>query len=116
MFTIKGEIKVIGAITQITDKFKKRDFMIVGNSFQYPQFIKFQLTQDRCSLIDSFNIGKEVSVSFNIRGREWTDKEGNIKYFNALDVWRLEGDQKSNEIIPEASNFLDYDEEDVVPF
>jgi single-strand DNA-binding protein len=69
MFNLKGEIKAIGDIIQITQTFKKRAFIIKENSSSYAQQISFQLTQERCGLIDAFSLGKEVVVSFNIKGR-----------------------------------------------
>jgi hypothetical protein len=56
----------------------------------YPQDIQFQLTQDKCSLLDGFNINDQIDVSFNLRGREWTSPQGEVKYFNSLDAWRID--------------------------
>jgi len=66
-----------------TDSFQAREFVIKldGN---YPQFIKFQLTQDRCDLINNFKEGDTIKVSFDLRGREW-----NEKYFTNLNAWRI---------------------------
>ena len=89
---ITGKIKVITEAQQVSDKFKKREFVITDDSSsQYPQHISFQLTQDKCSLLDSYRVGEEVKVHFNLRGREWTSpKDGVVKYFNTLEAWRLE--------------------------
>lgn len=87
---ITGKIKVKGNVQQVSDKFKKREFVLTDDSSQYPQFIQFELTQDKCSILDGFNVGDEVKVLFNLRGREWTSKEGQVKYFNTLQAWRLE--------------------------
>ena len=117
MFKIKGEIKVIGETVQVTEKFKKREFVLIDDSSQYPQFINFQLAQDKCDLIDGYQSGQRIEVNFNLRGREWTDKNGVIKYFNTLDVWRIASENSSSEIssIP---NFLESDEDDgeTLPF
>ena len=117
MFKIKGEIKVIGEAVQVTEKFKKREFVLIDNSSQYPQFINFQLGQDKCELIDGFQVGQRIEVNFNLRGREWTDKNGIIKYFNTLDVWRLVYEESSTEI-PPIPNFLESDKDDgeTLPF
>ena len=80
---LTGTLKVIGNTQQVSEKFKKREFVITDNSSQYPQFIQFQLTQDRCSLLDNYKTGDELRVQFNIRGREWTNPKGEIKYFNS---------------------------------
>ncbi|HVA99185.1 MAG TPA: DUF3127 domain-containing protein [Bacteroidia bacterium] len=95
MFNITGILKVKGKEQQISEKFKKREFVITDNSSQYPQHISFQLTQDKCSLMDTYNVGDELKVFFNLRGREWTAKDGELKYFNSLEAWKLEGNSKT---------------------
>jgi single-strand DNA-binding protein len=65
--------------------FQAREFVIEVESGQYPQFVKFQLVQDRCALIDEYNEGDEIKVHFDLRGREWQGK-----YFTNLNAWRLE--------------------------
>ena len=89
---ITGILKVKGEVQQVSEKFKKRDFVITDNSSsQYPQHVSFQLTQDKVGLIDQYQIGSEIKVHFNLRGREWTSPQGEVKYFNTLEAWRLEG-------------------------
>jgi hypothetical protein len=93
---ITGLLKVKNNEVQVSEKFKKREFVITDNSSQYPQFIQFQLTQDRCSLLDSYKEGDELKVFFNLRGREWKNPQGEVKYFNSLEAWRLESVSSSN--------------------
>jgi len=87
---LTGTLKVKNPEVQVSEKFKKREFVITDNSSQYPQHVQFQLTQDRCALLDNYQIGSEVKVFFNIRGREWKNQQGEIKYFNSLEAWRME--------------------------
>ena len=87
---ITGTLKVINDTRQVSDKFKSRGFVLTDNSSQYPQHISFQLTQDKCKLLDGKAIGTEVKVHFNLRGREWNSPTGETKYFNSLEAWRLE--------------------------
>ena len=117
MFKIKGEIKVIGEAVQVTEKFKKREFVLIDDSSQYPQFINFQLAQDKCDLIDVYQAGQRIEANFNLRGREWTDKNGVVKYFNTLDVWRIASEDSGSET-PSIPTFLesDEDEEETLPF
>lgn len=101
MLTLKGLLKVKFDEVQVSEKFRKREFVLEDNQSQYVQLISFQLTQDRCSLIDDFNVGDEISVNFNLRGREWTDpKTSTVKYFNSIEAWKIElitkGQQQSN--------------------
>jgi len=90
MYQLTGLIKVIKDTEEINDRFKKREFVVTDSSGQYPQDILFQLTQDRVTSIDPFKEGDQVSVNFFLRGREWTNKEGKVLYFNSLDVWKVE--------------------------
>ena len=114
MFKIKGEIKAIDEAVQVTEKFKKREFVLIDDSSQYPQYINFQLVQDKCELIDGFQVGQRIEVNFNLRGREWTDKNGIIKYFNTLDVWRIVYEESSAE--PPPIPGLPDEEGDTLPF
>lgn len=93
MYSITGVVKVIKDTEQVTDTFKKREFVITDNSSSYPQDILFQLTQDRTSLIDDVKVNDIINVSFNIRGREWTSPQREVRYFNSLDAWRVEKNQ-----------------------
>lgn len=88
---VNGILKLKMETQQVSDKFKKRDFVLtIEPSSPYPQHISVQLTQDKTSLIDNFNAGDELKVSINLRGREWTSPQGEIKYFNTIEAWRIE--------------------------
>ena len=114
---ITGTIKVKGETQKVSEKFSKRDFVITDNSTQYPQFIQFQLTQDRCNLLDKYNVGDGVKVHFNLRGREWTNPQGEVKYFNSLEAWRLEGIAKAqDENLPDNGNSFAPEKPDDLPF
>ena len=90
MFKLTGQIKVIKDTVQVTEKFAKREFVVTDASSMYPQQILFQAVQDKCSMLDGMTEGETVDVSFNLRGREWTSPQGEVKYFNTLDAWRIE--------------------------
>jgi hypothetical protein len=87
---ITGLLRIKKDTEQVSDKFKKREFVITDNSSQYPQHISFQLTQDKCELISQYPVGSEIKVHFNLRGREWVNPQGEPKYFNSLEAWRIE--------------------------
>lgn len=87
---ITGILKVKEEAQQVSDKFRKREFVLTDNSSQYPQHISFQLTQDKCGLIDAIAVGSTIKVHFNLRGREWTSPKNEVKYFNTLEAWRVE--------------------------
>ena len=90
MFKLTGTLKVLNPTVQVSEKFSKREFVVTESSSMYPQDIMFQLTQDKCSLLDGYNVNDQIEVSFNLRGREWTSPQGEVKYFNSLDAWRLD--------------------------
>jgi hypothetical protein len=90
MFKINGVVKLVKDEEVISDKFKKREFVLTDNSSMYPQDIMFQLTQDKTPLVDGLQNGDSIEVSFNLRGREWTSPQGEVKYFNTLEAWRIE--------------------------
>ena len=87
---IKGKLIEKFETAKITDSFQKREFVIeYAENPMYPEFVKFELTQDKCPLIDPFNLGDEIDVEFNLKGRKWTDPQGEIKYFNSLQAWKV---------------------------
>jgi hypothetical protein len=91
MFKLTGVVKVINPTVQVTEKFAKREFVLTDASSMYPQDIIFQMAKDKLDILDVFGVGQEVEVSFNIKGREWTSPQGEVKYFNTLEAWRVEG-------------------------
>jgi len=85
-----GQLKLKYDTQRVSEKFQKRDFVLATDlNTPYPQYVSFQVTQDKCSLLDTFNQGDEIKVQFNLRGREWNGPQG-IKYFNTLEAWRIE--------------------------
>jgi len=88
-----GTLKVKMETQKVSDRFQKRDFVLTTEAnTPYPQHVSFQVTQDKCTMLDAFNEGDEIKVQFNLRGREWNGPQG-IKYFNTLEAWRLERTQ-----------------------
>lgn len=83
-FEIIGKLHKVFEVQAKSDRFQTREFVITTEG-QYPQFIKFQLTQDRCELISNFEEGKDIKVYFDLRGREWQEK-----FFTNLNAWKLE--------------------------
>jgi len=88
---ISGKLHVINDAQQVTERFRKRDFVLeLSENSRFPQFVQFQLTGDRCERIDGFEVGDDVQLEFSLRGREWKSPSGEVKYFNSLDVWNIE--------------------------
>jgi hypothetical protein len=86
---IAGKIKVINPTKQVSDTFKKRE-LVVTTEEQYPQHVLIDFVQDKCSVLDGYNVGENVRVSINVKGKEHTTKDGEVKYFNQLQGWRIE--------------------------
>ena len=96
-----GILKVKQDTVQVSDKFKKREFVIeLTDNPKYPQFINFQLVQDSCPMIDQFNLDDKIRVEFDLRGRKWTDPNGVDKYFNSLQAWKIEPLTTDNDQLP----------------
>ena len=93
---IKGKIKNVSETVQISERFRKREFVVeYASNPDYPQPLQFEMVQDRCELLDSFEVGQEVEIFFDLRGREWTNPQGQVKYFNTLQAWKLVSEQSS---------------------
>jgi len=88
---ISGKIKLIDETkTYGTKGFRKREVVIVTNE-QYPQSVLVEFIQDKCDLLNNYSEGQDVKININIRGREWTNPQGEVKYFNSIQGWKIEG-------------------------
>jgi len=118
-FEINGRLAEKFETQKVSDRFQKREFVLEIKStgatgYEFVDFIKFQSTQDKCSLLDQFNIDDTVKVSFNLRGRKW-EKDGQVSYFTNLEAWRIEKlSNESGESVDE--NPLPNSEPDDAPF
>ena len=94
---ITGKIHKVFPVQEYKNNFTKREFVLVDDSSdQFPQYITFQLIKDKCSLIDKYSVGDVIKVYFNLNGREWTNPEGKVVYFNSLVAWKIEGEGSGN--------------------
>lgn len=86
-----GKLHTIYDTKQVSERFSKREFVLeLADNPKYPQTVIFQLTGDRCAQLDGMRTGDMVRVEFSLRGREWRSPAGEVKYFNSLDVWKVE--------------------------
>lgn len=86
---VTGKIKMIDTVKEVgTSGFKKRD-VVVTTDEQYPQDISIQFVQDKCDLLNNYNIGESVKIGINLRGREWTTAVGETVYFNTIQGWNI---------------------------
>ena len=90
-YEISGTLAVIKDTQDVSDRFKKREFVIKADEESpFPQLIPLQFTQDRCANLDSYKAGDQVKVEFYIKGREWTSPQGETKHFLSLDAWSID--------------------------
>lgn len=88
---LTGTIHMVNETVHVSDRFSKREFVLKhADNPKYEQLLLMQCTGDRCQLLDGLNVGDEVTVSLNLRGREWRSPQGEIKYFVTLEAWRVE--------------------------
>jgi hypothetical protein len=84
-----GRIKMIDQTKEVgSSGFRKRD-VVVTTDEQYPQHILVQFVQDKCDLLNNFQTGEPVKIDINLRGREWTNPQGETVYFNTIQGWRI---------------------------
>jgi len=92
-FEITGKVIDVMPVNQVSDKFRKREFVIekkdTGGSSVFIDYIKFQLVQDKCDLINESFLNEEVRIWFNVKGNRW-EKDGRVSYFTNLDAWKIE--------------------------
>jgi len=92
-FEIIGRIIDIQPVNQVSDKFRKREFVIEkkesGGSAVFVDYIKFQLVQDKCDLINESFLNEDVKIWFNLKGNRW-ERDGKVNYFTNLDAWKIE--------------------------
>ena len=116
-FEIEGTLVEKFDTQRVNDNFQKREFVVEQkesrNGYEFQEFLKFQLVQDRCELINDFNTGDQIKVNFNIKGRKW-EKDGKVNYFTNLEAWRIEnsggGAAPKQTQEPETSSFSEEDE------
>ena len=123
---VQGKIKQIGETQTFGNNgFRKREIVITTEE-QYPQFLMIEFVQDKTDLLDNYQVGQQVKISINLRGREWINPQGETKYFNSIQGWRVEslqGDSTPTDMPPvapveafEPVDELNEEEYDDLPF
>lgn len=123
---IQGTIKMIDETkTYGNNGFRKREVVITTEE-QYPQHILVEFVQDKTDLVNNFKEGQVVKISINLRGREWINPQGETKYFNSVQGWRialLQADENADNMPPvapleafEPADDLNEEEHDDLPF
>lgn len=110
---IKGVIKLLKNTEEVSSSFKKRELVLTTDE-TYPQHILIEFNQDKCDVLDKYNVGDTVKVSINLRGREWINPQGETKYFNSIQGWKIERlqQQEPAQQMPPAPMGQEYEEHD----
>ena len=85
---VSGKVRSVSHEMQVSTSFKKRE-LVVTTEEQYPQHILIEFAQDKCELLNNLQIGQDVKVSINLKGRKWTNPQGEVKYFNSIQGWQI---------------------------
>ncbi|MBI3143234.1 MAG: DUF3127 domain-containing protein [Bacteroidetes bacterium] len=101
----EGRLIEIFPAQQVTATFRKREFVLeLGTNNNYPETVIFQLVQDKCDLLDKFEKGDNMVVQFDLKGRKWNSPNGELKYFNSLQAWKIDrkggGKTQANDLPP----------------
>ncbi len=87
---VTGKIKLINDTQTFgASGFRKRELVLTTDE-QYPQMLMIEFVQDKVDILDNYKVGQDVTISINLRGREWINPEGVAKYFNSITGWRIE--------------------------
>lgn len=98
---LQGKVKLVGQEQTFgSNGFRKRE-LVVTTDEQYPQHILVEFVQDKCDLLNNYQVGQYVKVSINLRGREWINPQGETKYFNSIQGWRIESYSSDANTAPE---------------
>lgn len=93
---VNGKVHEVGPIMQVSETFKKRELIVeVSENREYKEYIKFEANQDKTALFTGLKKGDEITVHFNLRGKPWTNKQGQTNYFNSLQAWKIEGPERT---------------------
>ncbi len=86
---ITGTLVEIFDTIQVSESFRKREFVVETVDGEYSEVIKLEFIQDKCAVLDGYNLGQEVTVEFNLKGRKWVNPQGEAKFFNTLQAWKI---------------------------
>ena len=117
---IRAILIEISKEVNVSKTFRKREFIAAyAENPQYPEYLKFEMVQDKCDLLNDFEVGQEVNIYFNLKGRKWISPKGETLYFNTLQAWKI----LSSDVIHAAASGGDHEnpsldayENDEIPF
>ena len=93
-FEVMGTVHKIFDELQVTERFRKRDFVLLIDDNGYPQHIRFQVVQDRCQLLDTIREGQTVTVHFDLSGKEYIKPGEEPRYYTDLRAWKIDAGEE----------------------
>lgn len=109
-FELTGKVIDISPVNQVSDKFKKREFVVekkeTGGAAVFVDYIKFQLIQDKCDLINESYMNEDVKIWFNLKGNKW-ERDGKVNYFTNLDAWKIEKTSGAKEQVSSSTTSME---------
>jgi single-strand DNA-binding protein len=116
-YDLTGKVKLIQAAQTFDSGFTKREMVVIVQDGKYPQEINIEFVQDKVGLLENLQVGQEVTVTFDIRGREY-----NGRYFNNLQGWKIVAPSNETAFSPQGQSSAppeiarpDFDDNDI-PF
>lgn len=103
---LQGTVKKLGETQTFASGFQKRELVLLTEE-QYPQPIQIDFLSDKIDLLNNVSEGESVKIGINIRGKEWTNPQGEVKYFNSITGWRIEkvSGENTNTQAPQPNTF-----------
>ena len=101
-YELFGKVKLLQDVQTFSSGFTKREMVVIVEDGKYPQEINLEFVQDKVSLLENLQVGQEVTVTFDIRGREY-----NGRYFNNLQGWKI---QKNTQVSTDTTQHPGFDQ------
>src|SRR5690348_188851 len=102
---LEGKLHLKFDTVQKSEKFASRKFILESASNpMYPQFLEIELSQDKCALLDPIKVGDKIEVAINLKGREWTSPQGEVKWFNSIEAWKIQKLEQKAESVEDIAN------------
>ena len=117
---VNGKVKKVFQTVKVTEKYSKREVVITTKDGMYEQDILLHCSNNQTDLLDGIRVGDNVDCKFNLKGREWTNPQGDVKYFNSLELWQINVQMKEENTPvakPTATQIVnEVEDNDTLPF
>lgn len=94
MFTLSGTVEKLSPVQHIGEKNYPKQLVWIQTAGKYPQTIELEAFGDRANDTSILSIGDQVDLTFDLKGRKWTGKDGIEKCFTTLSILKVEAKGK----------------------